>query len=373
LAASFKNYIGIDCIALPNKFSGAAYYIINFTRNVLKSERSFPVIVFCKPAHKIIFEAWLNHGDKIITIPLKNRAQQLFFYEFQLRQLLEDEHVILFQAMHYICPQQSKKYRIVTTFHDLGFLLFPKNYPVAKRIYFGKRLKIFLNRSDMVIAVSQPTKNSLAAHFPQFNNKTKVIYPGVDHFENGSRNPDTDKFILTVNSFEKRKNIPFLIRLFENLKNKYNLPHKFIIIGHPNNGYSEIIETVNKTVYKDEIIIRKSVNENELIRHYRQADFFLNASEYEGFGFTSFESIYQSCPSFIYQTEVTKSIFGNHKYLIENYAIDEWSEKIINELQNGFAEKISKQQLAHLTWEMNAEKTITWYNTMLEKGNNGGA
>ncbi|MGD9899153.1 MAG: glycosyltransferase family 4 protein [Calditrichaceae bacterium] len=358
--------IGIDCLSLPARFSGAAIYIYHLAAGLLKSHRDFRIILFCKPEHMKLFEPDLQNQDRIFPVPLKNRLHLLYFYEYRLQKILLSENVGLFHATHYICPPIHPAYKMITTFHDMGFIQHPANYPFAKRLYFGLRIPHFLRRADLVITVSQTTQASISEIFPQFRHKLRVIHPGTDHLKpiiplRGTIAKNSKKYILAVNSFEKRKNIPFIINLFNHLKTEYDLPHQLFLIGHANNGYSEIRRAIKRSPYRAEIKIRQSISDEELTQFYRDADFFINASEYEGFGFTPFEAIRHHLPAFILENGVTSEIFGSRKTILSEPDISTWAKVIMSELNCGFKNKITKDKIDPLNWDSCIRKVSQLY------------
>jgi glycosyltransferase involved in cell wall biosynthesis len=360
-----STYIGIDCIALPSGISGAANYIYNLVRSLLSSDRSFPIAVICKPAHEHIFKKHLRAGDKLIKIPLMNRLHQLLFYEYRLSNLLINENIKVFHATHYITPPRNRNYKIITTFHDMGFILYPEYYPLVKKLYFGNRMSTFISRSDIVIAVSEATSDSITEIFPESRSKLKVIYPGVNHFSSNGSSGRKKKYLLAVNSLEKRKNIPFLIKVFNLLKSKYNLEHQFIVVGNQTNDFRNVVAEYLRSKYKNDIEIMHSISESELANLYQNADLFLNASTFEGFGFTAFEAIKFSCPSIMYSSNVLKNVIAEHPYLLNNLDIQTWADLIARELRLEFPHKIDPSLIANFTWQNNVEKTINHYSQLL--------
>jgi len=365
-----KDFVGIDCLALPEKFSGAAYYIYHLTRNLLETSRNYPLSIICKPQHQRLFRDLLGKKDKILPVPLKNRADQLFFYEFRLKRILLKERIKIFYATHYICPPPDERYRLISTFHDMGFLLYPRYYPLIKRLYFGRRMKTFLKRSDFVVAVSQSTADSITKLFPQHSPKIKVICPGADHLT-GERTCSLLKpavespFILAVNTFEVRKNIPFIIRVFNSLKTKANLPHKLLLIGHPANGYPKIMAEIKRSPFRKEIVILNSLSSTELSYYYRTCDFFISASEYEGFGFTPFEALSHNCPVFLYKNNTVAEFLRDHPYIFNHLDAEAWADFIGNELLNSFKQKMNREVIRHLSWSNTATETFKLLDTLV--------
>lgn len=364
------DFVGIDCLALPEKFSGAAYYIYYLTKNLLEAPRNYPLSIFCKPQHQRIFRDLLGTRDKIFPVPLKNRADQLHLYEFRLKRILLKENVKIFYATHYICPPPDERYHLISTFHDMGFLLYPRYYPLIKRLYFGRRMKTFLERSDHVVAVSQSTADSLAKLFPQYSPRIKVICPGADHLPlertySLLKPAVASPFILAVNTFELRKNIPFIIRVFNSLKTRANFPHKLLLIGHPANGYSKIMAEVNRSPFRKEIILLNSLSSTELTYYYKSCDLFINASEYEGFGFTPFEALNQNCPVFLYKNNTVAEFLGDHPYIFNHLDADVWADFIWNELMNSFKLKMDREAIRHLSWSNTAKETFKLLDTLV--------
>jgi len=360
--------IGIDCLSLPAHFSGAANYIFYLTIHLLKAPRTVPLTIFCKPAHRPLFSEHLKKDDKIVVIPLKNRATQLFFYEFQLKQRLIKEKIAVFYATHYLTPPRSPRYFIINTFHDAGFVLFPHFYPWIKRLYFGQRMATFLKRADVITAVSQSTAVSLAQSFPAQAGKIRTVYSGVDHFSGQPtdaspvlpvRRKIADRpYILAVNTLESRKNIPFIIQVFNELKTRFKMPHRLVIVGHPANGYRGILKTIRESSFKSEIILTNFVSTDELIAAYQRCDFFISASVYEGFGFTPFEAIFFGRPAFLYRNNAVAEFLGEHPYLFDHFDAAAWAEHIWRESRRGFKNKITFERITHLSWQNTASQVI---------------
>jgi glycosyltransferase involved in cell wall biosynthesis len=352
-------YIGMDCLSLPRNFSGAGYYMYYLIREILQIERNFPMAVFCKPEHRSLFTPHLKFDDKIISIPLKSRIHRLLFYEYGLEKYLTRENVKLFHATHYLCPPPNKNYKIITTFHDMGFILYPQFYPISKRLYFKNRMKTFLSRSDRIISISKSTKGAIIEFFPEYKRKISLIYPGTDHLSKEDFKPNPIQafegpFILAVNSFEKRKNIPFIIELFTHLKQNYGLDHKLVLIGHNANEYHPILKKSSKSKYSADIHVLISIPIEQLISFYRISDFFINAASYEGFGFSPFEAINYDLPAFLFRNQVVGELFNHHPYVLTNLDVESWGKYINFELQNNFENKISPELINNLTWQNTA-------------------
>jgi len=339
---------------------------------LLKSRRDFPIAVLSKPNHADLFAPYLQADDKIVSIPLKNRIHRLYFYEFGLEKIIVDEKIALFHATHYLCPPVSRNYKIITTFHDMGFFLFPEYYPFSKRLFFTKRMGTFLNRSDKIIAISKSTQEAVTKYFPEHTDKIHLIYPGADHLLNESIPAQLfvkleKPTILAVNAFEKRKNIPFIIKVFEYLKENFRIEHQLMLIGHLANDYKQILKARDQSNFSGDIHVLKSIPLEQLIHFYKHSDFFMNASFYEGFGFSPLEAINFELPAFIYNNPVIDELLDGHPYTFTDFDVENWAKYIYSEISNNFLNRISPDSIHHLNWQNTAGKFIDLFQQMHSK------
>ncbi len=357
--------VGLDCLCLPANFSGAAIYICELTRALLKADRPFAVTVFCKPTHLSLFENAAQPGDAILCRPIHHKPHLLWFYEYQLPRLLLESKVDLFHAMHYLTPPATPSYRLLTNVFDLGFLLHPAQYPAIKQAYFHWRMPHFLQRADGILTISKATQQDVARIFPEFPAKIEAVYPGLDHLGNFSTNPMACPGMLAVNTLEKRKNIPFLIEVYNYLRRDPLFKLPFYIVGHRANGYEAVQAARERSPFRDDIHILTSVATVDLPGFYRQAVFFANASGYEGFGFTPFEAIWHGCPIFCYKNAVLAEILGSSPYFLDHFQAAEWAHLILAEWRRGFPDRIPSACVMHLTWQTAAQNVIRIYQDLL--------
>ena len=369
-----RPFVGLDCLALPRQFSGAANYIFALSRELLISpDRKFPIALFCKTIHKPLFRDFLKPADKLVDVPLSHRAALLYFYEVRLKKLLLREKIRLFYALHYMCPPPHPEYQIINTFHDMGFLLYPGYYPLVKRLYFRGMMHRFVARSEHMVAVSRTTAADLARLFPEKAGEITVIYPGIDHL---SQQIDPDHpvdrsekpYFLAVNTFELRKQIPFLIRVFDLIKSADRLPHRFLIAGHPANASRQVKRAVQRSPFRDDIRILSSVDESDLTRLYRNCAMFLNASVYEGFGFTPFEAMRYDKPMLLYGNAALKEVLGEQPFILSHLVPEIWARQIIDTVTNEQPFMIDHQPLNSLTWKIAARHHLRVLEASLTTG-----
>lgn len=115
-----------------------------------------------------------------------------------------------------------------------------------------------------------------------------------------------EKIILSVGSFNKRKNHHSLINAFCNsdLKDKYRL----VITGDKNKVFSEtgIDEEVLES---NNITVLRNLSEEELVDIYRKAEIVVSLSLYEGFGIPVLEGLYYGCKVVCSDIPVYKELY----------------------------------------------------------------
>ncbi len=361
-------FIGIDCLALPGHYSGAGYFMYYLVRALGRVPRPFRLKVFCKPRHAPLLQAVLAPHDELVVVPLRNRAHLLAYYELALPRKLSQEKVALFHATHYLTPPARSHYRLITTVHDMGFFLFPDKYPFAKRLYFRKRFRAFLERADRIWTVSHSTRRSVQQFFPEFHWKLVTIYPGVDHLDEVEVCPHLrmeKPYLLSVNTIEVRKNIQFLIRVFNRLKKEFIPDLRLVIVGYPANGYRRVQRAYRASPYREDIQFLMGISLPELKTLYRNALCFVSASEYEGFGFTPFEAIREGIPAFLFQNNTVSEILGSHPYHFAHLDETYWAVSMGRAYQQGLPERGRCSRIAHLTWRETAHRAVQLYGSVL--------
>ena len=158
-----------------------------------------------------------------------------------------------------------------------------------------------IKRANSIVAVSDYTKNVLAAKFGNFSfSKVHVIYNGVDledfNIPNEECESIRDSFKLN-DSFvflsagrvdDNRKDIPLLLRAFQLAKkNVSNI--KLLIVGR---GRQERIWTLAKTLgISKDIIMPGFVSDSLLRKLYCVSNVYISTSILEGFGLTVVEGM----------------------------------------------------------------------------------
>ena len=250
-----------------------------------------------------------------LKLPQKLKFKSIFWILWlnsyiYIKTLIKRPKAIFFPAffMPYFKVKNVKYYTVI---HDLCHLREGEMTKYFKFIY-NLSTNISIKRADIIVTVSETIKQELIEAFNISPNKIKVTYNSIgQHFINPAIDNnilqkydiDKDKYILSVATLNKRKNIPDLIKAFEKISSKYpNL--KLVLVGGMGNEQRE------KLTQHKNVIFTGYIADEELPTLYKNAMFYVFPSLYEGFGIPLIEAQEMSCPVLCSDIPVFREVAG---------------------------------------------------------------
>jgi len=136
--------------------------------------------------------------------------------------------------------------KIVVTVHDLIYKMYPQGHTEETIDATDRYFQQMMKKADRIICCSQNTLNDLKQCFPIDEEKTAVVYQGVDReiFHRLEREEQKeaekvlrekgidDPFLLFIGTIEPRKNLSNLVKAFALLKQQKAFDGKLIIAGN---------------------------------------------------------------------------------------------------------------------------------------------
>ncbi|MFH1240351.1 MAG: glycosyltransferase family 4 protein [Candidatus Diapherotrites archaeon] len=263
--------------------------------------------------------------------------------------------------------QKHRKPVIVSTH---GGIFHTKNVHSLKKIYFQNIVKAHLKNADKIIAVSENDKKLFLTIANEA--QLEMIENAIDlkKFKILERKPVKNTFVF-VGRISNNKRIDLLIDVFSKLKNK---DFKIKIVGKDFDNLRDNLEKKAKDCgLSNKIKFAGEVNEKELIQIFKETEFFVSASEYEGFGISTIEAmasglipVLNSIPSFRKFVTAGKNGFIVNFSDTKNTAIQierilKLSDKEKKELSKN-AVKVSK----NYSWSNQIKKFEKMYNDVIE-------
>lgn len=198
-----------------------------------------------------------------------------------------------------------------------------------------------------------------------FESKSLVIHNGINQSffkaeELGERNPHTPVELLYVGSFLKRKNVPTLIKLVENLDARLTIVGKG---GNEEKKVLKLIQKISNVKYEGQI-----EDQSRLAQIYKQSDIFIMASRGETFGLVYLEAMSQGLPVIYSKNTGIDGFFeqGTIGYGVSPGSVSEMA-KAIEMIQSDY-QNISNNcinEARNFNWTSIAEKYKYLYNSII--------
>ena len=356
--------IGLDTRDLKLATTGTKTYLTELINELKKrGDNGFSLVmfrsiwppywgnnVFGKIFEHLSFFIW-----KQITLPAKS-----FFFS-----------VDVLICTDYYLPLIKLKAKHIVVFHDALFFDHPEYYNPVWLKWFNLLAINGALKADAVIVPSEFSLARLSVHLPSLTNKMQVVYQGPKSIMSNSMLSESSKralekigntpYILHVGGFEKRKNLPFLIKALKEIRKSVDV--KLLLVGRSipkifNNSYEEIMKTIDSCGLQQDVFFTGYVPDNDLPILYKNSILYIIPSTYEGFGIPVLEAFQQEVPVAVANNSCLQEIGGDAVALFSPFVEDELVqiaiELITNESARNEIIQRGKQRLKHFSWEASA-------------------
>lgn len=362
--------IAIDITSLPTQLVGVGSYAKNLITSLTKFDTENQYFIFVKREHSNVFT--INQSNLSIIYQkniLRNKILRVLWEQFILPLYIKRLKIDLLHSIHYTIPLFAGC-KVVVTFHDMTFFLYPKKHIFIKRIFFKLFIYISSWRANRLIAVSNNTKKDIIKFMHINNGKIDVVYEIIDSKYHPIKNKSAilkvkkkykifNKFILYVGTLEPRKNIVNLIQAYYKLISKNNVTHQLVIVGKKGWHYQEIFKIVTKLNLnkgRERIVFTGYVSEEELPFLYNAADVFVYPSLYEGFGIPPLEAMACGVPVISSNLSSIPEVIGEAGILINPYNIQDIYQTLYKLLNDDKLKKELKSKGLKRAQEFSSEK-----------------
>ena len=260
----------------------------------------------------------------------------------------------------YISPLVKRCKEIVTV-HGLLFLDYPQYFPLSYRIKNKFLFERSSKRADILLTVSEFSKEEIVKHFGIDRDKITVTPNAVLPVEKNIDLPNiydkvgSEKYIFTVGRIEPRKNFHLLLKAFIEM-GLYKDGYKLVIIGAADLNYDEYYQYYDALTREEkESIVMDVATFPELVSMYKHASLFVFPSLAEGFGIPPLEAIEYGCPLLCSNATAMAEFGIPSEFLFNPKDIEELKAKIKNSL-NGHRNLINISTITNkFNWKRSAD------------------
>ncbi|MFN4144726.1 MAG: glycosyltransferase family 4 protein [Runella sp.] len=295
--------VGFDAKRAFNNTTGLG----NYSRFVLNSLQHFAPSIEC-----LAYTPRLKKGlyddfpEKKIRQPLlSNSFYGAWWRSVGIKNDLLRDKIQIFHGLSNELPFGLKQsgVRSVVTIHDLIFLRYPSLYPAIDRFFYQQKFKRACREADVIVAVSQQTKNDIVAFYGIAPDRIEVVYQDCHDIFRASKEValkptlaallEGNPYLLSVGTIEERKNQLRLVEAFH----KAALPEAILVLVGRKTPYQQQIEAyILRNGLRHRVKILNDVAFDDLPALYRHAKAFVYVSLFEGFGIPIVEALHSGVP-----------------------------------------------------------------------------
>lgn len=318
-----------------------------------------------------------NFTEKAIPIERYSIAEHLHFSD-----IVNQDNPDIFHSTHQYLPYffNIRGKRLVTVcdlFAPKYSRFFESHGPLKKhlaRMYFDIMMGRTLRQADHIAAISQYTKDDIVSKYGVTPAKIDVIHLAAGNTMGtlGSNSlkdaPDLSRnkpFCLFVGNFKPYKNIKGAIESVS-LYNSLNPARRIclIVVGNDEKNLPAISKYVREKGSADSVIFMKYVSDDTLAVLYKEAEFLLFPSLFEGFGLPVLEAMRAGLPVICSNTTSLPEIAGGAALMVSPNSPIEIAHAISQLRSAGIRSALitkGYETVKSFTWEKTAKQYLRLY------------
>jgi glycosyltransferase involved in cell wall biosynthesis len=302
--------IAFDAKRYFNNATGLGFY----SRTLLDGLRCF------YPQNRYLLYTPYNHGGIVPDEPdmrlpdtWHGRTFHQVWRSSGITGQLRREGVEIFHGLSHEVPRGLRQagIRSVVSVHDLIFMRYPKLYPFLDRVFYEKKYRRSAEEADVVVAISQQTREDLCTFFDIAPQKVRVIGQSCDPlFGQLSLSRMSERtalpspllpefpaldFVVAVGSLSPRKNWHNLLYALALLKAESGIELPLAAVGTGSGAYPERLKQQAARLGL-RVCWAGYLPTEQLAALYRRAAMLVYPSVFEGFGIPILEAMSVGIP-----------------------------------------------------------------------------
>ncbi len=277
----------------------------------------------------------------------------------------------VYHFTNFLIPPLSRG-RAVVTIYDLSFLRHPEMGDDRNVRYLSAGIRHAAARADAVLTISAFSAGEITGLLGVDAARVHVIYPGIspdfarpadDAIARVRRELGLERpYLLSVGTLEPRKNVPFLVDVFEQLT---DFDGDLVLAGAPGWKYAPILERIARSPRAARIRYLRHVGEGCLPALYAGASLYVQSSCYEGFGFPPVEAMACGTPVLSSTGGSLAEVVGDAGVVLPDYDAGNWAAEVRRLLGDGARRDrlvaAGRARAARYRWDEAARQTLAVY------------
>lgn len=365
-----KLRICVNGMTENNQIRGPVRYIYEIVANM--SVDKFDIFLIAGEWQKDIYGP-LENKVKVLYYDInRSKVSRALFFMFYMPWFLNSSEIDLYHIPDTNpLPIVKGKVKIVSTVHDCAEYVVPHRFSYIQSFYRRVISRLQVKFSDIVITVSQSSKDDILKYHNVLKDEVVVIYNGVTKIiDDVNEIEGEDPYILYVGVLEREKNVEKLVEAFALLDMDLTRNLKLYLVGRKGNGYEEVQQIINKYSLSEKVVLFGYVDDRELKSLYKNALIFAYLSEYEGFGLPVLEAMQYGIPVITTNKSSLKEVAGNAALLTDT-TIDEIKNNLaillMDEEKRQYYSRLGVCKAKEYSWQKAATDTGELYCSLFHK------
>jgi glycosyltransferase involved in cell wall biosynthesis len=287
--------VGIDGRALQGRRTGIGRYAFELSRELdrLLPSASFFVYAPTPIEMPVLSDRWIARID---PSPLARLVKPVAWLKLAAGRLCRADRLDAFWGAATFLPSLPSAIKTISTVYDLNFRVVPetmsRTHRMAHQLFFQRDV----TAATELIAISEGTRARLRSYFGL--EVSAVARPGVSPVFHRRAHPDVRRveaelgieppYLLAVGTWEPRKNLELLVRVFRELRRERALEGCRLVLvggrGWKDRHLSRLVESGPGESVSADIIPVGYTSDETLAHLYSGCRAFIFPSLYEGFG-----------------------------------------------------------------------------------------
>ncbi|MCX7727884.1 MAG: glycosyltransferase family 4 protein [Bacteroidia bacterium] len=352
---------------IPNKMEGIGWFSYQIMKRITQKNPDIHFYFLFDRNFDTQFIFSDNITPIILSPPARHPVLIYYWNEWEVPNFLNKIQPNVYLSLDGFISKRAK-YKQYAVVHDLNFLVYPQYLTWSVRKLYHYFFTQHIHHANRIGTVSEFSKSEIMKYFHIPESKIDVVFSASNlklrTITSEEQNTIKTKYaqscnyFLYVSSIHPRKNVTGIIKAFDKYKSLVNTNDKLLIVGRFFWGKEEIMNVVQSSKHKDDIIFTGRLDDNESMLLMKFAKALLLVSFYEGFGVPVIESMQLGTPVITSNTTALNEISGDAAIKVNPENTDEIANamKIIHEHPELVKQLINKglQQAEKFSWDISA-------------------
>ena len=275
-------------------------------------------------------ENWICRTEKS---KIFSKLPAILWTKFRCGELAAKDNLDVFWGAASFLPKLSKQTKKILTVYDLTYKVVPSSMELRHKLAFQAFLSRDVRKADCITSISMGTSAKMQKYLSR--KADEIIYPAIQNHFSASLSVTDDKlaksqienpYILTVGTFEPRKNLLLLINSIAFLKDCGHLSNiDLVVVGGKGWRNKEIYTALEKYPWIKCLGFQSDAILSSL---YTNCEFFAFPSIYEGFGMPVLEARYFRKKIITTDADELREAGGGQAYYAQNN-IESFSKQLM--------------------------------------------